>query len=166
MPSNTRPHEEEKRPELDLLAALPPPPTLPTTPLKTLTTLVLMPFFQGMFYGLGEGVARLLVFKWWGIENFTTIPTAGVTSSTASKLANDDKKSGFLGMFRGGKTEKTVGLDIGSDVLSLEALFGIRDGCKKEREGLYLPDGVAVLEETAHVSVRDAAREFSFSRLQ
>ncbi|KAJ3067393.1 hypothetical protein HDU98_009375, partial [Podochytrium sp. JEL0797] len=82
---------------LDILSSLPPPPTLPQTPLQTVTALVLMPFCQGMFYGLGEGVARLLVFEWWGIENFTTIPTAGVTSSTAGKLAD-----------RGGESSKGI----------------------------------------------------------
>ncbi|KAI8621893.1 hypothetical protein BC830DRAFT_1092069 [Chytriomyces sp. MP71] len=86
---------ETKRedPSLELLKSLPPPPTLPQSPAETVATYVLMPFVQGMFYGLGEGVARLLVFRWWGIENFTTIPTAGVTKDTAAKIAASEQKS-------------------------------------------------------------------------
>ncbi|KAJ3130661.1 hypothetical protein HK100_007746 [Physocladia obscura] len=89
-----------QQPELDVLASLPPPPKLPDTPLKTVAALMLMPFCQGMFYGLGEGVARLLVFRWWGIENFTGVPTAGVTPTTVSKIAHA-QKVGFFGTLFG-----------------------------------------------------------------
>ncbi|KAI9350825.1 hypothetical protein BDR26DRAFT_851591 [Obelidium mucronatum] len=99
------PREQEDEQPLDIFSTLPPPPSLPDTPLKTVATLVLMPFFQGMFYGLGEGVARLLVFRWWGIENFTTIPTAGVTASTERKISEanvDRRKNGLFGGWFGG----------------------------------------------------------------
>ncbi|KAI8849203.1 hypothetical protein BC829DRAFT_489554 [Chytridium lagenaria] len=35
---------------------------------RHVVTLFLMPFVQGMFYGLGEGAARIVLFKYWGIQ--------------------------------------------------------------------------------------------------
>ncbi|EGF82363.1 hypothetical protein BATDEDRAFT_86601 [Batrachochytrium dendrobatidis JAM81] len=40
---------------------------------KGITNLVIAPFFQGMFYGLGEGIARIFVGRWVGIDPLTAL---------------------------------------------------------------------------------------------
>ncbi|KAJ3211902.1 hypothetical protein HDU82_004592 [Entophlyctis luteolus] len=85
MQTRERNKEDPAAPISEALATLQQPPALPDSPLRAAAALVLMPFCQGMFYGLGEGVARLLVLRWWGIETFSLLPTSGVTPSTAAK---------------------------------------------------------------------------------
>ncbi|KAH6583844.1 hypothetical protein BASA50_010623 [Batrachochytrium salamandrivorans] len=41
--------------------------------LKGFINLVVAPFFQGMFHGLGEGIARILVGRWVGIDPLTAL---------------------------------------------------------------------------------------------
>ncbi|KAJ3241676.1 hypothetical protein HDU81_011000 [Chytriomyces hyalinus] len=156
--------EKRDDPNLELLKALPPPPTLPQTPLQAVSTLVLMPFFQGMFYGLGEGVARLLVFRWWGIENFTTIPTAGVTSQTASRMAEADQERATNGWNLFGSKAKTgsakvgLGVHLSSEFVGMNGeVHSTRRKSAEEREGIYRGD-VLVME-------RDSGWEEAVSHL-
>lgn len=37
-------------------------------------SLVLLPFVQGLFYGLGEGAARALISHYWGYSFYSTSP--------------------------------------------------------------------------------------------
>ncbi|KAI9361247.1 kinase binding protein CGI-121-domain-containing protein [Zopfochytrium polystomum] len=60
--------------------------------LQTIVTLVISPFLQGMFYGLGEGAARVVLKRYWGIEALgVAAPVAGsaATAAAADKNAKE-----------------------------------------------------------------------------
>ncbi|KAJ3110521.1 hypothetical protein HDU96_006507 [Phlyctochytrium bullatum] len=55
--------------------------------------LFLMPFVQGMFYGLGEGAARIVLFRYWGIQALGPIQKIkGSTSKTDSVDHDAERK--------------------------------------------------------------------------
>ncbi|KAI8817895.1 uncharacterized protein EV422DRAFT_508457 [Fimicolochytrium jonesii] len=72
-----------------------------------LITLVITPFFQGMFYGFGEGTAKVVIGRWFGIDPVVAL---GATRS-ADRVSKGD--------------EKSRGWDI----------FGLADFLKRRREG-------------------------------
>ncbi|KAJ3025600.1 UNVERIFIED_CONTAM: hypothetical protein HDU68_006969 [Siphonaria sp. JEL0065] len=126
-----------------------------------------------MFYGLGEGVARLLVFKLWGIENFTTIPTAGVTSTTAAKLAESEKKGLFGGLF-GGNKEVVLNFDHVELGVAHAAFAKKNDKDEKENEdedaGLFVNAGGdqglrCVVLHKHHLNIFSSTRELSLKRI-
>ncbi|KAJ1543475.1 hypothetical protein HK405_009291, partial [Cladochytrium tenue] len=52
--------------------------------LRTAAVFVVAPFLQGMFYGLGEGAARILLKRYWGIEAIGGVaPVPRIQASSA-----------------------------------------------------------------------------------
>ncbi|KAJ3332975.1 IMP 5'-nucleotidase [Blyttiomyces sp. JEL0837] len=62
--------------------------------LKTSITMVLMPFLQGMFYGLGEGAARILLRRHFELDVNAPVIPAGTTTQTTTRPP-DSGSSGF-----------------------------------------------------------------------
>ena len=56
---------------LTTLVNIPDPSTIFTA--SGLTALVIAPFFQGMFYGLGEGFSKVIIGRWVGLDMYTSL---------------------------------------------------------------------------------------------
>ncbi|KAJ3178503.1 hypothetical protein HDU87_003577 [Geranomyces variabilis] len=64
---------------------------------KGFVSLVVTPFFQGMFYGFGEGTAKVLIGRWFGIDPLTAL--GGNPAALQSDRRRRRKPFDFFGLF-------------------------------------------------------------------
>ncbi|KAI8912891.1 hypothetical protein BC831DRAFT_490602 [Entophlyctis helioformis] len=122
---------------------------------KGFTNVVLAPFFQGMFHGFGEGIARIVVGRWVGVDPVTALiarrrePPAAASASSSSNVRRPGLLSRLFGWGTLGpkvapasatatatapaqQTASAAGMDDGSDWMgvraSRSALYGSRHG--------------------------------------
>eukprot|EP00842_Homolaphlyctis_polyrhiza_P004100 jgi/Hompol1/4691/HPOL_000034-RA len=71
--------------------------------LSGFVSLLIAPFFQGLAHGLGEGIARILVGRFVGVDPLSALTgrrAAAGASAQSQAAASPQKKKGFLtGMF-------------------------------------------------------------------
>ncbi|KAI8590730.1 hypothetical protein BDZ88DRAFT_413864 [Geranomyces variabilis] len=63
---------------------------------KSFVSLVVTPFFQGMFYGFGEGTAKVLIGRWFGIDPLTAL---GGNPALQTDRRRRRKPFDFFGLF-------------------------------------------------------------------
>ncbi|KAJ3158566.1 hypothetical protein HDU86_002791 [Geranomyces michiganensis] len=66
---------------------------------KSFVSLVVTPFFQGMFYGFGEGTAKVLIGRWFGIDPLTALGGAQPAHQSQADRRRRRKPFDFFGLF-------------------------------------------------------------------
>lgn len=83
--------------------------------LRGFVNLVIIPFFQGMFYGLGEGTAKVLLGRWFGVDPLVALG--------GGKQEKGRRPAGFgLGRLFG-KKEAVVAPSVMESELGIVTLF-------------------------------------------
>ncbi|KAI9016996.1 hypothetical protein BC832DRAFT_536381 [Gaertneriomyces semiglobifer] len=97
---------------------------------SSMVALVVVPFFQGLFYGLGEGAAKVLIGNYFGLE-----PIVALGGTRRDKVDGTRERRGGVSMARWFKREEQTPVTVAVAAAMPEPDLALLEWVDKSQEG-------------------------------